>query len=157
APRRVAYLHDQLPYVPEQALRHSVLAATYQAKGELDTARRLYEEAIAIAPTYASAHAQLAMIYDQEGSHDLAIEQYRRALELQQPPVRPEFIRVANSPALPLQIVALNNLAYDLAVHKNAPAEALPLAEKALRLLDHDPNLLDTLAWVEHLLGENGQ
>ena len=75
----------------------------------------------------------------------------------------------------PNQVIALNNLAYGLAVYKGAAEEALPLAERAaavhgnvqtfedvLRLVERAATrnvnvnvstVLDTVAWVQHLLG----
>ena len=63
---------------------------------------------------------------------------YRRILEMQ-----------------PANVVALNNLAYALAVRRNAPAEALPLARRAVSLAPRAGSVIDTLAWVEHLLGNH--
>ncbi len=51
--------------------------------------------------------------------------------------------------------LALNNLAYDLAVYHRAPDEALPLARKALTYGADHPELLDTVGWIEHLLGDD--
>ena len=51
--------------------------------------------------------------------------------------------------------MALNNLAFELATHQNAAAEALPLAERALATAPQNPAFLDTVAWIEHLLGRN--
>ena len=55
----------------------------------------------------------------------------------------------------PRSVVALNNLAYRLAVDKKNPTEALPLATSAVALAPWDPYVLDTLAWIQHLLGNN--
>jgi hypothetical protein len=75
--------------------------------------------------------------------------------------------------------LALNNLAYALAVYRNNPEEALPIAQRATVVAREDPTLvggasianyyslgtyrreplvpysLDTLAWVQHLLGRH--
>ena len=55
----------------------------------------------------------------------------------------------------PANVVALNNLAYALAIRRNAPAEALPLARRAVGLAPRAGTVIDTLAWVEHLLGNH--
>ena len=55
----------------------------------------------------------------------------------------------------PNNVVTLNNLAYHLAVRKNQPKEALPLAQRAVSLAPNVGVILDTLAWTEHLLGDN--
>jgi tetratricopeptide (TPR) repeat protein len=49
--------------------------------------------------------------------------------------------------------VALNNLAFALAVHLGKPAEAQPIAKRAAALAPRVGTVLDTLAWTEHLLG----
>ena len=54
-----------------------------------------------------------------------------------------------------VRLLALNNLAFDLAVYQRAPQEALPFAQKALTYAPEDPDLLDTLGWIEHLLGDD--
>ncbi|HEY6947279.1 MAG TPA: tetratricopeptide repeat protein, partial [Gemmatimonadales bacterium] len=69
--------------------------------------------------------------------YDRAIERYRTVL--------------ANTPR---DVIALNNLAYSLAVHKNQPAEALVYAERAYTLGPTAP-VADTLGWVQHLLGRD--
>ncbi len=54
----------------------------------------------------------------------------------------------------PNETAALNNLAYNLAVHLNQAKEALPLAERASKLLPDEPQVLDTLGWVQFKAGE---
>jgi Flp pilus assembly protein TadD len=56
----------------------------------------------------------------------------------------------------PDQPVALNNLAYLLAKRLNKPAEALPYAKRASRVLPQDDNVLDTYGWVLSLNGKLG-
>jgi tetratricopeptide (TPR) repeat protein len=73
-----------------------------------------------------------------DGLYDQAITHYRRLIELQ-----------------PANVVAVNNLAYALAVHRKAPAEALPLAKRAATLAPRNGSVLDTWAWIEHLLGNH--
>ena len=55
----------------------------------------------------------------------------------------------------PNDTVALNNLAYALAVRKGQPAEALGYAERAFTLTRGSATVADTLAWVQHLLGRD--
>jgi tetratricopeptide (TPR) repeat protein len=80
------------------------------------------------------------MVYQYEGKTDQAIEEYRGIL--------------AHSPN---EVLSLNNLAVLLAVNRHAPEEALPLAERAVSLATGDPMLLDSLGWIQHLLGKNDQ
>lgn len=129
-------------------------------------ARQALEAAIAAEPRFIPARLQLATIAERAGEQELAIAQYRTI--------------ISYSPNDP---VALNNLAYGLALYHNNPKEALPFAERAIAVARRDPALLyfgvgaydsgwqympksyrpelmiplclDTLAWVQHLLGRN--
>jgi len=127
-------------------------------------AREALEAAIAAEPRFTPARVELAVMYDRAGDVDRAIAQYRAILTY--------------SPNDPL---ALNNLAYALATHQHNPAEALPYAERATIAARTDPTLLggasilnyytlgsyrreplipyslDTLAWVQHLLGRDAE
>ena len=55
----------------------------------------------------------------------------------------------------PNHSLALNNLAYALAVRKNDAAAALPLAKRAYAISVSDSAIGDTLAWIHHLLGDD--
>lgn len=136
--RRVAQAAKALAGLPERAVLLSVRGENLLARGDRVRAQQAFEQVAALVPNAAGAHFQLAMFDEQAGRHDQAIERYRKVLSLQ-----------------PKHVFALNNLAYGLAVHRHAPAEALPLAREAAALAPNDPSVLDTLAWVEHLLGND--
>jgi len=156
ARRRLAALHHEYPHVSEGALMLSIRANTYGQRGDARTGQRLLEAATEFAPDFASAHAQLAVLYDRAEQRDMAIDRYRRALDAQPPYVRGEIVEVSNSAGLmEVRQLALNNLAFDLAVYKRNPAEALPFARRALTFAPEDPDLLDTLGWIEHLVGDD--
>jgi tetratricopeptide (TPR) repeat protein len=53
----------------------------------------------------------------------------------------------------PDHTAAMNNAAFLYAEHLEAPARALPLAERAAALLPGDANVLDTLGWTYYRLG----
>ena len=55
----------------------------------------------------------------------------------------------------PNDVMALNNLAAALATLANQPDSALPFAERAYRLNRTTPSVVDTLAWILHLLGQD--
>jgi uncharacterized protein (TIGR03790 family) len=127
-------------------------------------ARQDLEAAIAADPSFTAARMQLALLSDRAGDVEQAIVQYRAILSV-----------TANDS------LALNNLAYLIAVARNDPQQALPLAERAVvtarmdpaqlgtrilanySMLGYDvPELLvpysfDTLAWVLHLLGRDAE
>ncbi len=107
------------------------------AKGDKAGAQKALEDATALDPRLTAAHLLLATTYEEQKQYDKAVERYRLVL--------------ANKPA---NAIALNNLAYTLAVYKNQPAEALAYAERAYTL-SPTPIIADTLAWVQHLLGRD--
>jgi len=156
ANRRLQFLRREYPHVTEGALMLADRASAYDRRGDLGTARRLLETTTALAPTFASAQAQLAVLYDRIEERDRAIERYQRALDAQPFYVRGELMLIATSTGfMEVRQLALNNLAYDLAVYRRAPGEALPLARKALTYGADHPELLDTVGWIEHLVGDD--
>ena len=119
-----------------EALALSLRAEARLARQDVAGGIQALEEATASDPRLAGPHALLASFYTQKGEHDKAIDRYRTLLTL-----------VPNDP------VALNNLAYALAVHRHAPEEGLVLAQRATSLARNNPMLNDTLGWIQHLLG----
>lgn len=126
--------------VPEEAVRAFIRADTRLVKGDRAGARQDLERATAIYDGYSKAQGTLASLYDRDGQYDLALERYRKEL--------------ANDKQ---NVSALNNLAYGLAVRKQAPLEALPFAQKAQALDPKNPMVADTLGWVYFLLGDRQQ
>ena len=136
--RRMAVAQRLFKDVPPKVLALTFLAETRLAAGDNAGAQRALEQATEAMPSLASAQLQLALLYEQAEEYARAIERYRLVLKVQ-----------------PNNAAALNNLAYGLAVHQSSPQEAKPLAEKAVALAPNDPNVADTLAWIEHLLGNH--
>ncbi len=121
------------------AARAVLRAEALGAAGDKAGSRKALEEATVLDPALVAAHLQLAGEYEAAQDYDRAIERYRLVLGAQ-----------ANN------VLALNNLAYALAVRKALPAEALPHAERANRLSGgRSPEIADTFAWVLHLLGRD--
>jgi Tfp pilus assembly protein PilF len=111
------------------------------AKDDRPGVREALEEATTLDPKLVSAHLVLAGEYEADRDWDKAAERYRVALA-----------------ASPDNVVALNNLAYVLAARKGRPAEALGYAERAMALSGgKSPEIADTLAWVQHLVGRDGE
>ena len=108
------------------------------ARGDREGARKAFERATEIDSSLTIAHLALAGLYERGGEYDKALERYRAILAY-----------------APNEFLSLNNLAYALAVRKNSPAEALPLAERAYKLTSGSPQVADTLGWIHHLLGRN--
>ena len=136
--RRLDQLTRTLPGMEAQAIKLTARAESLLTRGDNAGARSTLEQLTRVTPQNVGAHLQLAIVYDAEQSYAAAIMQYRRVLELQ-----------------PDNVVALNNLAYSLATRQNAAAEALPLATKAVAAAPQNPAFLDTLAWIEHLAGND--
>ncbi len=57
----------------------------------------------------------------------------------------------------PDSALALNNLAYILAIRKGSLGEALPLAERAHSLMPRSGVIADTLGWIYFMSGNSGQ
>ena len=97
------------------------------------------EQAVTADPRLLGAHLLLASLYERGNNYPRAIERYR------------SVVAVA-----PDNVVALNNLAFALAQHgREALPEALALARRANTLAPGNGSILDTLAWIQHLSGDN--
>lgn len=136
--RRLARVTADLPGVSPKALALAVRSEALLARGDVAAARAALDGAIELAPRIGVWQFRMASLLEQAGDYDAAIARYRAVLEVQ-----------------PDSVEALNNLAYALAVHRKNPKEALPLARRAVAGAPQSPVILDTLAWVEHLLGND--
>jgi tetratricopeptide (TPR) repeat protein len=135
--RRLANVRKAFPRVSPEVVTHLVRAEAFLAQGDFAAVRAALERATAADATLVGAELQLGALYEQAGLFDAAAKRYRKVL--------------ARNPD---NVLALNNLAYLLAVRRGAAAEALPLAKKAHALAPRSASVIDTLAWVEHLRGQ---
>lgn len=138
AARRTALQARVAPDLPAAAIAAWVRATGMVTRGDRDAAPAAYERAIALAPKSTGLRLELAMVLQSAGNIDGAITQYEQILQL-----------------APNHVITLNNLAYALAVDRGRPADALPLARRAVALAPTTATILDTLGWVEHLAGDN--
>jgi len=123
-----------------EAVQSLMRAEARAARGDTAGAQAALSEAASIDMKLQAADLLLATEYERLQDYDRAIERYRAVLANENPN----------------NIIALNNLAYALAVHKNLPLEAVSYAERALVLTGgKSSEVLDTLAWVYHLVGRN--
>jgi uncharacterized protein (TIGR03790 family) len=134
--RRLAAFRAANQDVPEPAVPFVIQSQTRLDRDDRVGARAALEEAVKMAPRAVDLVLSLARLEEEAGDDDAAIGRYRRILELQ-----------------PANVLALNNLAFALAVRHNAAGDALPLARRAASLAPQSAIVLDTLGWVEHLLG----
>ena len=125
------------PEAAKATLRAEVLAV----KGDKAGSQKALEEATTLDPKLVSAHLTLALRHEEAKAYDEAIERYRKVLAID-----------------PNNVLALNNLAYGLAVHRGQAAGALEYAERAQRLTGgKSVEIADTLAWIQHLLGRDAE
>jgi uncharacterized protein (TIGR03790 family) len=113
-------------------------AEALQSRGDKAGAIVALETATASEPRLTAAHLMLAGLYEEANDYDRAIERYRRVLAV-----------------VPKEPASLNNLAYALAVHKNAPADALPIGQQAYEASGGAASSADTLGWIHYLLGNH--
>jgi uncharacterized protein (TIGR03790 family) len=119
----------------EQMLR----AQSLLARDDTTAAANVLEQLVAKNATLVEPQLLLAGLYERNNEMPKAIERYRKVVSL-----------------APANVTALNNLAFALAVHEpSAMAEALVVARRAAALAPRAPPVLDTLAWVLHLSGDN--
>jgi uncharacterized protein (TIGR03790 family) len=140
AKRRVANVLASLAGGPEQAARLAVRAESALRDGDRVAARRLTEQASELAPNAVPLHLLMAEFLAAAGDADAAAERYARIVALE-----------------PGHVVALNNLAYDLAVRQKKPDQALPMARRALSLARGNATILDTVGWIEYLRGNTAE
>jgi uncharacterized protein (TIGR03790 family) len=120
-----------------QALKLSLKAESLTARGNVAEAEKTLERATEMEPRLGAAQIVLASTYEARGEYDKAMDRYRRILAVDSQ-----------------NTVALNNLAFALAVRKQAPKDALPLAQRAFNLAP-TAMVADTLGWIHHLLGDD--
>jgi Flp pilus assembly protein TadD len=94
-------------------------------------------EALKADPKFTAAQIQLASLYETAGAHEKARARYEQIVAIE-----------------PNHVIALNNLAYSLAVHAGERERALELAERAFRIAKA-PAVADTLGWIHHLRGDD--
>ena len=99
----------------------------------------LLVQAVTIEPRLIEAQLRLGGIYQKRGDYARAIERFRAVVAVD-----------------PQHVIALNDLAYSLAVHQNSAEEALPLAQRAYRY-DNSAFVADTVGWIHHLLGNDSE
>lgn len=137
--RRVAAMRTRLG-LPSDAVTARWLAAlkANALEPKSGVVRDLLEQVVAEAPRFVAGHVLLADVHTARGDHDLARASYRTVLAID-----------------PNHVIALNNLAYNLAVQAGDVDAAVPLADRLMRLGQTSPTVLDTVGWVWHLAGRS--
>jgi len=117
-----------------------ILARAHVARGNYAKAKALLEGLLERAHGTRAAvlHRELGLLHEHVGRYEDAANHYREAIE-----------------ASDREVLALNNLAWLLAVRLGRAAEALPYALAAVRKVPGHAAILDTLGWIHHLLGDD--
>ncbi len=141
----VAHFRVVVQIEPDSPGGHKNLADALFQQGSFAEAITHYSKSLQIEPDFAGVHAKLAYSLEALGSLGGAVEHYTKALQ-----------------AEPDRVDILNNLAWLLAVHKDAefhdPRQAVRLAERACELTRYkDVSLLDTLAAAYEAAGNFAQ
>jgi Tfp pilus assembly protein PilF len=136
--RRVAQIAQAQKGMPEKAILYVAKSESLGIRGERARARQALEQAVELAPESPTINLQLGLMLEEMGEYELATARYRKVIASQ-----------------PRNAIALNNLAYGLAVHRKMPAEGLSFAQQAVAAAPGDANIQDTLAWIHHLMGND--
>jgi uncharacterized protein (TIGR03790 family) len=140
AARRIEVIAGQTRGMKPEGLRFALQGETRLARNDLPGARQAFEAAVMAEPRLDTANRTLAELYEKDGQFEKAVDRYRRVL--------------ANSPN---DVIALNNLAFCLAVRLNRPKDGLPQAQRAYTLSNGAPLIADTYGWLLHLTGDRAQ
>jgi len=128
---------------PAEVVGRSAAMVLSTSKPTPEQCRRVagwLEDALATSPQKEALLDQLAVIRNLEGDSPGIIRIYRRILQQD-----------------PTNAKALNNLAWQLALHERKPSEALGIIQKAIELGGPLANRLDTRAVIYLALGQNDQ
>ncbi len=137
AKRRLAALG---PNVKREAALAFVRSESRADRKDTKAAREALETAVIADPRFTLARFMLANQQKEEGQVDRAIAHYQAIISYE-----------------PNNALVLNNLAYELATTKGKPQDALLYAERAATLAKFNADVVDTLAWIQHLLGKNAE
>jgi Flp pilus assembly protein TadD len=122
------------------ALKLVLRAETRNARGDSEGALDALKKASTADSASTFVWHALAAAHERRGQHAESAAGYRQILELNG-----------------TDVVALNNLAYNLTVHDSRPRDAYPYAARAAALAKNNPTVDDTFGWIQHLLGDNAQ
>jgi tetratricopeptide (TPR) repeat protein len=131
-----AALHAAKAANPKFAPADVSLAQLDAAEGHVNEAAKTLSNVLAQNPQNVPGRLLLASIEDARGNRTAAIDGYKKILETQ-----------------PSNVLALNNLAYDLAKSDDQLDEALKYAQKGVELAPDAPSVENTLGWVLYRKG----
>mgnify|MGYP003693645011 CR=1 FL=1 len=135
-PEAVRLAHELEQSDPKSAAPHLLRGIALLAQSNPQGAVEAFNAALKINHDLPEAQRGLGQAYQQLGRIDRAEESYRKALALNDK-----------------DVASLNNLAWLLVEQRKKPDEALTLATKADQLAPANPEVLDTLGWVQYRRG----
>jgi tetratricopeptide (TPR) repeat protein len=168
--KAIARIQQQIEKLPTQSDFYELLGDTYVAKRQWNAAEQAFRSAIAQNTNAYIAHAQLARLYSREQKFPEALAEaqiitrenpdnlsgymilgniYERTGSVDQARVTYEQVIQRDPNFAP----ALNNLAWIYCEHGGDLDLSLSLAQRAKQNQPSDPEISDTLAWVEYRKG----
>jgi tetratricopeptide (TPR) repeat protein len=166
----IARLEQQLQKAPTQSDFYELLGNAYIAAQQWDAAEQAYRSAIEQNKNAYMAHTQLARLYARDQKFPQAVSE-AQAVTQQRPEILSGYIilgtiyeqtgavdqaRATYEQAIqrdPNFAPALNNLAWIYCEHGGNLDLALSLAQRAKQNRPSDPQVSDTLAWIEYHKG----
>jgi tetratricopeptide (TPR) repeat protein len=170
----IARLQQQLQKSPTQSDFYELLGNAYIANQQWVAAEQAYRSALEQNKNAYMAHSQLARLYLREQKFPQALAE-AQAVTQQRPDVLSGYIilggiyertgaidqaRTTYEQAIqkdPNFVPALNNLAWIYCEHGGNIDLALGLAQRAKENRPDDPQISDTLAWIEYRKGLYGE
>lgn len=139
-PEAVVEFRKATEVAPGDPRSWALLGSALVAESRVDEANTALLRAVELDPSRTDSHYLLGTLAEREGHMDAAVAAYRRALTTS-----------------PDHWPSLNNLAWRLTESKGDLAEAVELAERAVRLSERSPVALDTLGWAQLALGRKSE
>ncbi|MGH7087493.1 MAG: tetratricopeptide repeat protein [Stellaceae bacterium] len=170
-PEAKAELKEATQLAPNNPLGWTLLGAAEQGLGEYDDALRAFDAASKIAPKFLGPRIARGEVLLAQGRTDAAIDTFKEALKIDGHATTALLhLAMAESKAGhqaeaedayravlkydPRNVIALNDLAYMLAIGKRDLDNALTYAKTASQLAPAAANIRDTLAWVYRARGD---
>jgi|HubBroStandDraft_5_1064220.scaffolds.fasta_scaffold02676_3 tetratricopeptide (TPR) repeat protein len=172
--KAIARLQQQLQKIPTQSDYYELLGNTYIATRQWDAAEQAYRSALEQNKNAYMAHTQLARLYSRDQKFPQALAE-AQAVTQQRPEILSGYVvlggiyeqtgAVDQARATYEQAVqrdpnfapALNNLAWIYCEHGGDLDLALSMAQRAKQNRPGDPQISDTLAWIEYRKGLYGE
>jgi tetratricopeptide (TPR) repeat protein len=168
--KAIARIQQQILVAPKQADFYELLGNTYMSTSDYGSAETAFHKAIDLNPNAYVAHSQLARIYANQKRFPEAIAQAQAAVEahadvlsgylllgsLYERTGAYDLAKSNYEQAIqhdPNFALGLNDLAWLYCEHGGNLDLALSMAQRAKQNRPNDPQISDTLAWVEYRKG----